>query len=362
MYKECLIIVLALESQFNNRTNDTKFQQNEKDILNLKEAFNILKNTIINIYHKTREASRKLTNFDDISVTLLISQNNSVIYGETSHISQEIKQILGQSFSNSEVQLENCDNFGEQDERTDYKDLSADSNHTDLDFLNSEDLLVSSITLVEPKLEVLEDNVKVENDDEYIDELNAGSNLDADIEQDDKDEEVSDDEGHIPNNSKGKMSQQKENAKFRTCGVSDCAACTADPCRICSACKNKKRCLLRMCAGYKRVLKEKHSRTNKYTCERCSVKFTSVWNLTRHLQKKVCMTDPKSKYGEYPVVCQECQTFSINIKEFKNHKKTTQHTKFKYQCIRCQPMQLVWPKKMSRHVHREIKGERNQGN
>ena len=69
---------------------------------------------------------------------------------------------------------------------SDYKDLSADSNHTDLDFLNSEDLLVSSITLVEPKLEVLEDNVKVENDDEYIDELNAGSNLDADIEQDGK--------------------------------------------------------------------------------------------------------------------------------------------------------------------------------
>ena len=107
MYKECLIIVLALESQFNNRTNDTKFQQNEKDILNLKEAFNILKNTIINIYHKTREANRKLTNFDDISVTLLIIQNNSVIYGETSHISQEIKQILSQStsFSNSGIFL-----------------------------------------------------------------------------------------------------------------------------------------------------------------------------------------------------------------------------------------------------------------
>ena len=49
MYIECLIIVLALESQFNNRINDTKFQQNEKDILNLKEAFNILKNTIIKV-------------------------------------------------------------------------------------------------------------------------------------------------------------------------------------------------------------------------------------------------------------------------------------------------------------------------
>ncbi len=107
MYKECLIIVIALESQFNNLKNDTKFQQNEKDILDLKEAYNALKNTMKNLYFKTREVNRKITNFDDISVTLLIKQNNSVIYGETSHISQEIKQILGQSnsFSDSGIFL-----------------------------------------------------------------------------------------------------------------------------------------------------------------------------------------------------------------------------------------------------------------
>ena len=107
MYKECLLAVFALESQVNKLTNDTKFQLNEKDILNLKETFNALKNTIKNIYYKTREADRKSTNFEDISVTLLINQNNSVIYGETSHISQEIKQILSQStsFSNSGIFL-----------------------------------------------------------------------------------------------------------------------------------------------------------------------------------------------------------------------------------------------------------------
>ncbi len=102
MYKECLLAVFALESQVNKLTNDTKFQLNEKDILNLKETFNALKNTIKNIYYKTREADRKSTNFEDISVTLLINQNNSVIYGETSHISQEIKQILSQSTSFSD--------------------------------------------------------------------------------------------------------------------------------------------------------------------------------------------------------------------------------------------------------------------
>ena len=70
---------------------------------------------------------------------------------------------------------------------SDCKDSSADSNHTDLS--NSKDPLVSSLTIVEHKLEVIEDNVKVEDDEikvEYIDEINAASNFDADIEQDGK--------------------------------------------------------------------------------------------------------------------------------------------------------------------------------
>ena len=72
---------------------------------------------------------------------------------------------------------------------SDCKDPSADSKHAVLDFSHSDDPLVSSLTLVEHKLEVLEDNVKVEDDDikvEYIDEINAASNFDADIEQDGK--------------------------------------------------------------------------------------------------------------------------------------------------------------------------------
>ena len=72
---------------------------------------------------------------------------------------------------------------------SDCKDLSADSNHTD--FSNSNDPLVSpiNIVLVEHNLEVLQDNVKEENDEikvEYIDEINAASDFDADIEQDGK--------------------------------------------------------------------------------------------------------------------------------------------------------------------------------
>ena len=72
---------------------------------------------------------------------------------------------------------------------SDCKDSSADSHHADLS--NSNDPLVSplNIVLVKHNLEVLEDNVKVEDDDikvEYIDEINAASDFDADIEQDGK--------------------------------------------------------------------------------------------------------------------------------------------------------------------------------
>ena len=69
---------------------------------------------------------------------------------------------------------------------SDCKNLSADSNHAD--FSKSNDPLVSSSTMDEHNLEVLEDNVKVEDEIkvEYIDEIKAASNFDADIEQDGK--------------------------------------------------------------------------------------------------------------------------------------------------------------------------------
>ena len=96
-YKEWLLIIFALESQVNKLINDKQFDLVKEDKLNLRKASNSLMNTIKNLIYKTRQVNKEIINLNDISVTLLINQNNSVIYGETSHITQEYKQILCQS-------------------------------------------------------------------------------------------------------------------------------------------------------------------------------------------------------------------------------------------------------------------------
>ena len=96
-YKEWLLIIFALESQVNKLINDKQFDLDKEDKLNLNKATNALINTTKNLIYKTKQVNKDIINLNDISVTLLINQNNSVIYGETSHITQEYKQILCQS-------------------------------------------------------------------------------------------------------------------------------------------------------------------------------------------------------------------------------------------------------------------------
>ena len=64
---------------------------------------------------------------------------------------------------------------------SDLKDPLSDNNPAD--FSHTKDTLVSSITIVKPNLDTLEDNVKVEDDElkvEYVED----NNFDDDIEQD----------------------------------------------------------------------------------------------------------------------------------------------------------------------------------
>ena len=66
---------------------------------------------------------------------------------------------------------------------SDLKDPLSDNNPADFSY--TKDTLVSSITIVEPNLDTLEDNVKVEDDElkvEYVED----NNFDDDIEQDDE--------------------------------------------------------------------------------------------------------------------------------------------------------------------------------
>ena len=104
-YKDWLLIIFALESHVNKLINDKQFDLVKEDKLNLRKASNSLMNTIKNLIYKTKQVDKEIINLDDISVTLLINQNNSVIYEETSHITQERKQTLPQSttFSNTGI-------------------------------------------------------------------------------------------------------------------------------------------------------------------------------------------------------------------------------------------------------------------
>ena len=89
-----------------------------------------------------------------------------------------------------------------------------------------------------------------------------------------------------------------------------------------------------MCIAYRRELKKKYFPGNKVSCQKCSSKFTSMWNLRRHIEKNVCTTAQKFKYADIPVICQECFKFCLHIREFQQHKATSGHVNYKYQCIK----------------------------
>ncbi|MCP4163308.1 MAG: hypothetical protein GY760_24875 [Deltaproteobacteria bacterium] len=133
-----------------------------------------------------------------------------------------------------------------------------------------------------------------------------------------RDDEVEVNEDWKESFNNGIMSQIKEKGKL-TCGVSNCVAFTADLCRTCSACKNKKRCRLRKCLNYKKILDARSKAVKK--CKKCHRGFSTHSSLVRHYSKSNCGTIAR-KWGNLPHKCLICEDGTL----YENHESFIKHT------------------------------------
>ncbi len=143
------------------------------------------------------------------------------------------------------------------------------------------------------------------------------------------------------------------NQKLKTCGIKDCSACATEPCRVCSACKSKKRCKERKCVKYAQLL-DARSRSEK-KCSKCHQTFANHSSLLRHEGKTNCGRLAK-RWGNLPHKCLMC--FETPL--FENHEHYIIHTniahggKIRYS-VRC-PMlmtceKFIKPNNILRHYN-----------
>lgn len=136
-----------------------------------------------------------------------------------------------------------------------------------------------------------------------------------------------------------------------------CINCERPPCRMCKRCIQRKRCQLRECEEYKKILKAKNTENVHRKCPNCTKTFASRSNLERHTKKHSCVDEDREydeRYFKYQHLMIRCSEVNCpdpiykNYISFARHRTISGHKNWKYRCDICKKFEFS--KKMKRHM------------